>query len=227
MRVVKHLARITLVAILLCASFVVVSPDASAGAMARDFGAEAAFVANLNAQRAARGLAPLSIHSSMSASAASWTRAMVNGNFLAHSNNLLGGVPGNWSKVGENVGRGRTVASLTSAFMASSTHARNVLDASYTHIGVAVYVHTNGRVYTTHRFAALPVTTRSVAQLNAVEAATQIVRPAETRTIVTTPTKPVAAPAVPASPPRNAQAEQQAEQQAARMRLMTEIFGTN
>jgi hypothetical protein len=81
---------------------------------------------------------------------------MVNGSFLAHADDFLTGTPSNWIKVGENVGRGQSVNSLTSKFMTSPSHRANIMDESYTHIGIGVYIHpTDGRVYTTHRFAAL------------------------------------------------------------------------
>lgn len=145
---------ITLAACL--ASITLFSTAEAQTTLTRDTTREAAFVANLNAQRQAAGLPHLVVDASMSHSAADWTRRMVRGTFLAHSNNMTGGVAaGSWSKVGENVGRGHSPATLTSAFMASPTHARNVLDPSFTHVGVAVYVHPNGQVYTTHRFAAM------------------------------------------------------------------------
>ena len=41
--------------------------------------------------------------------------------------------------------------------MNSPGHRANIMDGSYTHIGIAVYTHpSDGRIYTTHRFAALP-----------------------------------------------------------------------
>ena len=129
---------------------------AAAQTLTRDAGMEAGFLANLNAQRASRGVAPLTLNASMSSAAAGWTVQMVNGSFLAHASDIVTGTPGGWTKVGENVGRGKTVSSLTTAFMNSPGHARNVLDPDYTHVGIAVIVHPTGRVYTTHRFAALP-----------------------------------------------------------------------
>ena len=148
---------IILATLLLAASTLLPTPVASAQNATRDFGAESGFLASVNGQRAAAGLAPLAMSGSMSAAADGWTASMVNGSFLAHASDIVSGTPGGWTKVGENVGRGQSVASLTSAFMASAGHRANIMDASYTHIGIAVYNHpTDGRMYTTHRFAALP-----------------------------------------------------------------------
>lgn len=145
----------TILVFVVIAALAPTSP-AAAQTLARDAAMESGFLANLNAQRASRGVAPLTLNASMSNAAASWTTQMVNGSFLAHASDIVTGTPGGWSKVGENVGRGKTVSSLTTAFMNSPGHARNVLDPDYTHVGIAVVVHPTGRVYTTHRFAALP-----------------------------------------------------------------------
>ncbi len=137
---------------------------AEAQNLTRDTAMESGFLANLNAQRASRGVAPLTLNASMSSAAANWTAQMVNGSFLAHASDIVTGSPSGWSKLGENVGRGKTVTSLTTAFMNSPGHARNVLDPDFTHVGIAVIVHPTGRVYTTHRFAALPVGAAPVTQ---------------------------------------------------------------
>lgn len=184
-----------LLALFMGATLLVANPEASAQGAVRDFGSESGFVASVNAQRAAGGLGPLSVNGSMSAAADGWTQAMVNGSFLAHAGDIISGTPGGWSKVGENVGRGQSVASLTSAFMASSTHRANIMDPSYTHIGVAVYKHpSDGRIYTTHRFAALGAPPAPAAPVAAAPVAPVAVAP--------TPIPPPPAPAtpVPAAP---------------------------
>ena len=144
------------VTLLLVATTLLAVPVASAQGPTRDFNAESDFLTSLNSQRVAGGLAPLALQGSMTAAADGWALSMVNGSFLAHADDFLTGTPSNWIKVGENVGRGQSVNSLTSAFMTSPSHRANIMDGSYTHIGIGVYIHpTDGRVYTTHRFAAL------------------------------------------------------------------------
>jgi len=150
----RHLLLLAVLAIVAGSLF---TPPAVAQGATRDFGAEAGFLASLNAQRAAGGLGPLALNGSMTAAADGWARSMVDGSFLAHAGDIVSGTPGGWTKVGENVGRGQSVSSLTSAFMSSPSHRANIMDPSYTHVGIAVYAHpTDGRIYTTHRFAALP-----------------------------------------------------------------------
>lgn len=170
---------------------------------------ESGFLANLNAIRSSRGVAPLQLSGSMSGAAAGWTQQMVNGSFLAHAGDIVGGVPGGWTKVGENVGRGKTVASLTEAFMNSPGHARNILDPDYTHVGIAVMVHPTGRVYTTHRFAALPGAAPAAPAVPAPSqpTATPIpppptpIPPPPTATPAPAPTQPTATPVPPTPTP--------------------------
>ena len=195
------------VAFLLTASTLFAIPAASAQGPSRDFGAESGFLSSLNSQRAAGGLAPLVPNGSMTAAADGWAFSMASGSFLAHATagHIIGGTPGGWTKVGENVGRGQTVTSLTTAFMSSPSHRANVMDASYTHIGIAVYTHpSDGRIYTTHRFAALPgaapapVVAAPVAAA-AVPAATVPATPVPAAPVPTAASVPTAAP-VPATP---------------------------
>lgn len=157
MRLHRLRTLIIMVTFLLTASTLFAIPAASAQGPSRDFGAESGFLSSLNNQRAAGGLAPLSPNGSMTAAADGWAFSMASGSFLAHAGDIISGTPGGWTKVGENVGRGQSVTSLTSAFMNSPGHRANVMDGSYTHIGIAAYTHPiDGRIYTTHRFAALP-----------------------------------------------------------------------
>ena len=113
-----------------------------------------AFVDSVNAARGANGLAPLMIDTSMAAAAEGWTIWMTENETLQHAGDIVSGAPSDWTKVGENVGRGGSVNSVWNAFMASSGHAANVLDPSYTRIGISVIWTADGMLYTTHRFAA-------------------------------------------------------------------------
>lgn len=115
---------------------------------------EALFIDHINAERAAIGLGPLVLDTSMRDAARSWTYWMSENLTLAHADDIVTGAPSNWAKVGENVGRGGTLDAVMEAFMASPSHAANVLDPSYTLVGIGVVWTDDGRLYTTHRFAA-------------------------------------------------------------------------
>lgn len=171
-------------AVILLLSTVFVVPAALAkDEPTRDTTSEAGFLESLNIERSERGLAPLTVNASMAAAATQWAFEMADGSFLAHADDIVSGTPSGWTKIGENVGRGHSVKSLTAAFMASEGHRDNVLDPTFTHVGIAVYEHpTDGRIYTTHRFAALPNVTRSapisapITKVEPVPAATPIAK---------------------------------------------------
>lgn len=117
---------------------------------------EADFINALNEQRSREGRSELLTHDDMTDAAAVWALDMAERSALEHSSDITTGLPAEWLVAGENVGRGTTVESLVEAFMESPTHRANVLDERFTHIGIGVYLQPDGRIYTTHRFAALP-----------------------------------------------------------------------
>ncbi len=179
-----------LLALTLALSAFVAVPASEAQAQAtpvRDAGMEAGFLASVNQQRANAGVGPLTLHAGMSEAAAGWAFQMANGSFLSHASNITGGIPGTWAKAGENVGRGESVASLTSAFMNSPAHRAAMLDPSFDLIGIGVYIHPTGRVYTTHRFA----------DVNAASPAPTVTPERDVAVVVATP---VPATPVPATP---------------------------
>ncbi len=121
----------------------------------RDTAMEGQFLSAVNQQRAAAGLPALTYNGGLAAAASQWAYSMANGSFLQHAGDISGGAPAGWTKVGENVGRGQTVASLTTSFMNSPSHRAAILDPDFTQIGIGVWIHPTGKVYTAHRFAAV------------------------------------------------------------------------
>jgi hypothetical protein len=115
--------------------------------------AEDAFVAHLNAARADAGLEPLRRDDGLVEAARSWARWMGERRNLRHADDIVSGAPDDWTKAGENVGRGGTVDAVWEAFMDSPSHAANVLDPAFTRIGVGVVRTPDGVLYTAHRFA--------------------------------------------------------------------------
>ncbi len=110
-------------------------------------------MARINEIRQARGLEPLRVDPNMTAAARQWTTWMIQNATLAHADDIVTGAPADWLKVGENVGRGSSVAAVWQAFLDSPSHAANVLDPEYDLVGVGVAWNAEGRMYTTHRFA--------------------------------------------------------------------------
>ena len=59
----------------------------------------------INAERAAAGVGPLRLDSSMSGVAAAWSQSMVDAGELSHNPGYATRIPGGWSAAAENVAR--------------------------------------------------------------------------------------------------------------------------
>lgn len=99
-------------------------------------GERASVIREVNASRAAAGLPALSENWVLDLKADSWAQKMRNSCAISHST-LRDGVPGNWKKLGENVGRGGSVQAIHVAYMNSPGHRANVLDPSFNQMGAA------------------------------------------------------------------------------------------
>ncbi|MEZ5246639.1 MAG: CAP domain-containing protein [Acidimicrobiales bacterium] len=118
---------------------------------------EAAFVAALNQIRADNGLAPFTVNTELANLARGHAQVMADAGEIFHANPISAGFTGAWQKLGENVGVGANVQVLVDAFVASSGHFANIIDPSFTQIGVGV-VWKDSALYTTHRFLQTPGT---------------------------------------------------------------------
>jgi hypothetical protein len=134
-------------ALVTAATLAVLSPIAGA---VNDPGAEADFIARTNALRASKGLPGLSVNGTLAAKARDWAEHMATVGAISHSN-LADGAPGNWQRLGENVGRGPSVDSIHSALVASPEHYANLTDPGFQSIGVGV-VNANGTYYVSEVF---------------------------------------------------------------------------
>lgn len=116
-------------------------------------------LALLNADRAANGLAPLRLNSRLASLADYYAQDMINRNFFAH-NNPEGQTPFDRMKAwgitygyaGENLAINTSVAAAEKAFMNSSGHRANILNAHYTQVGVGVRHNQKGQVYVVQEF---------------------------------------------------------------------------
>ena len=118
---------------------------------------EAAFVVALNQIRADNGLPPFTVNAQLSDLARAHAQVMADSGGIFHANPISAGFTGQWSKLGENVGVGADVAVLIAAFVASEGHFANIVDPSFTQVGVGV-VWRDSALYTTHRFLQTPAT---------------------------------------------------------------------
>ncbi|HEX9775083.1 MAG TPA: CAP domain-containing protein [Actinomycetota bacterium] len=128
------LSRWTIAVALCVASVAVAAVPAAAGNAASD---EAAFVSKINGARADRGLPALRVASDLVAVARRHSAEMARSDAIYH-NPALGSDVSNWEKLGENVGRGTSVAITHEYFMDSAEHRGNILWAEVTEVGVGV-----------------------------------------------------------------------------------------
>jgi hypothetical protein len=112
---------------------------------------EAQFVAMVNQTRASVGAPPLSVDGQLTALARQHAQVMADAGTIFHANPISAGVTAPWIKLGENVGTGPSVPPIMTAFINSPKHYQNIIDPSFTSIGVGV-VWVGNQLFTTHRF---------------------------------------------------------------------------
>jgi uncharacterized protein YkwD len=112
----------------------------------------------LNAERAARGLAPLAWDGSLAVYAANWSRQMAASGFR-HSDISQLLTSGRFGLVGENIawgkGAGMTAGVLHVAWMKSDGHRKNMLLPGFQVVGIGVYCAPDGTMWATQNFARL------------------------------------------------------------------------
>ena len=116
---------------------------------------EKAFLDALNEVRAGIGLPAFTLNAQLSDLARDHAEVMADAGEIFHASPISAGYVGPWSKIGENVGVGANVSVLVDAFVASPGHYANIVDPSFTEIGIGVVWRDNA-LYTTHRFLEVP-----------------------------------------------------------------------
>jgi len=110
--------------------------------------------ANLvNDERARAGIAALHVDDDAQAKAQSWARKMAAEQELSHSS-MAAGIDGRWTRLGENVAAGSSVAEMHQALMSSAGHRARILDGGYTHVGIGIAKGADGRLYSAQVFIA-------------------------------------------------------------------------
>lgn len=113
---------------------------------------ESRFVSLINGERRSRGIPTLVTRSDLVSVARRHSERMAAEETIYHSGRLANDIGGDWTALGENVGRGQSVESLHDAFMSSSSHRAIILDRDFNQIGVGVSIQ-EGRIYVTEIFA--------------------------------------------------------------------------
>ena len=120
------------------------------GAVASD--EAAAFVAELDALRASRGLDPLVRSADLDGMAQGWAERMATEADLRHSELIHDVVAGPFTTAGENVGYGPDVAVIFDALVASPGHLDNMVNPAFARVGIGV-VRVGDVLWTAHLFA--------------------------------------------------------------------------
>ncbi len=126
---------------------------------------EARIAELVNEARADAGLPAVTVSATMSTVARSWSGTMARTGNFAHNPSYSSQLPAGWTRLGENVAYGMKSPGLYEALqihknlMGSPGHRANILNPSYTHVGIGVaYVNRSGRtyVYVTQNFGTYP-----------------------------------------------------------------------
>ncbi|MGX4600509.1 CAP domain-containing protein [Faecalimicrobium sp. JNUCC 81] len=114
----------------------------------------------VNVERTKRGLSPLTLDSKVSDVATKKSQDMINKNYFDHNSPTYGspfdmmkqfGV--SYRAAGENIAMGqRSPKEVVTAWMNSEGHRKNILNSSFTKIGVGVAQKSNGTLYWTQMF---------------------------------------------------------------------------
>ncbi|HUR76550.1 MAG TPA: CAP domain-containing protein [Acidimicrobiales bacterium] len=113
------------------------------------------FVSAINQLRRSQGLNDLAVNGNLTSVAQDWAVHMAGEDGISHRANLSDGIYIDWRRLGENVGMGPNVDDLMQAFIASPGHYKNLVDATFTHVGVGTVRTPDGLLYTAHEFAAV------------------------------------------------------------------------
>ena len=114
----------------------------------------------VNVERTKRGLKPLTLNTKLSNVATLKSQDMINKNYFSHTSPTYGspfdmmkqfGI--SYTAAAENIAKGqKTPAQVVNAWMNSSGHRANILNANYTELGVGVAKSSNGTIYWTQMF---------------------------------------------------------------------------
>ncbi len=113
----------------------------------------------LNADRVANGLPKLQTDARLTTIALNHAQDMIDNNYFSHTD-LNGQSPFDrmkaagisYSAAGENIATDTSIQAAEVAFMNSSGHRANILNSSYTNVGVGVAYDKNGNVYVVQDF---------------------------------------------------------------------------
>jgi uncharacterized protein YkwD len=113
----------------------------------------------MNQDRAENGLPPLKVNSSLTRLAGNYAQDMINRGFFSHYNpegkspfDRMQAAGIGYKTAGENLAINSSVAAAEKAFMNSSGHRANILNSTYTDVGIGVRYNAKGQAYVVQEF---------------------------------------------------------------------------
>ncbi|MEG6585217.1 CAP domain-containing protein [Dendrosporobacter sp. 1207_IL3150] len=113
----------------------------------------------LNEDRAKYGLPALKLNTSLTRLAENYAQDMINRGYFSHYNpegqspfDRMNAAGIGYRTAGENLAINSSVAGAEVAFMNSSGHRANILNSTYTEVGIGVRTSPNGQVYVVQEF---------------------------------------------------------------------------
>lgn len=113
----------------------------------------------LNQDRAANGLPALTLNSKLTSLADAYAADMIKRGYFSHYNpegqspfDRMNNAGISYSTAGENLAINTSVSAAETAFMKSSGHRANILNSSYTDVGIGVVHSSDGSVYVVQEF---------------------------------------------------------------------------
>lgn len=113
---------------------------------------------SINNARSQDGKAKLVRSKSLDKIAMAWAKQMSADNTMYHNPNYYNQYPKNWQFAGENVAwaagyRERTPQTIHDNWMKSPGHYQNIMNAQFTHVGIAFYTDARGKTWAVQNFA--------------------------------------------------------------------------
>lgn len=146
----RAIARFTALAVLIVGVVVLPTSPASAASARLENIIEQQFILQINAERAARGVGPVTVQADLTSASQRWSDQMGSSNTLYHSNDGRA----------EIVGYGYNSGQITDAFMNSAGHRHIIVDPNLAYAGAGVSC-VDGRLWITVQFRRLD-TSKSV-----------------------------------------------------------------
>jgi uncharacterized protein YkwD len=135
-------------------SFGVPAAEAASVTAVSQYDADVATIlASTNKVRADAGLPALKLNAQMSAVALDGAKSQAASKVLASNPNASAQIPAGWSSFGQAVSFGRTPATVTEGFMASTNPRAHLLSVSHTDTGIGIAYTSTGTPYYTQLFA--------------------------------------------------------------------------